>query len=201
MQDIFHSDFNIPNDTVLVCGAGANASGNYHKVKDDWYVIACNCAIGMPVKVDAWGIADENCTKEEWFKQNHPEFTGTRLFVSDLNPLGYCNGSTYTFDSGKYISTEYPHYLPRAGVIKMGGTVAGAMIQVAYWFQPAKRIRLLGVDMFDNKYWDGIDRRKGRNQIWSRCSALNKMIQWMMENGCDIKSLSPTELDLEVVDA
>lgn len=226
-QFLFDSDFTIPNDTVLICGSGKNADGNYHKIREGeerdgakWFKIACNKAIEMPLEFDAWGIADRDCVKHDYFLNNIDTFKGWRIFSTALMKMECCDyDKTILFEPKFHLGYKYPHYIPINGEIKVGGTIAGCMIQVAYWFgkkrkmqllakrncgcstdfiKPVK-IRLLGVDMFDNRYFDGTFSHKGHNRVWTHRGALNAMVQWMKEQGADIKSLSPTELDVEVV--
>jgi hypothetical protein len=221
MQNLFKSNFTIPNDTICICGSGNNANDNYGKVKDDFFKIACNAAIGMPLKFDAWGIADDRVMEHEYFQKYSKEFQGIYFIGHSLvKNFPIKNDNVYVFNQSKGISSKDPHYKLEHDTIKMGGTVAGCMMQLAYWCtrdlykevavesgsetimgmeSVLPKIRLLGVQLTGGTYFDGT---QGRNfdEFYAVRKALNKMVKYMVDElGCDIKSLNETFLDVPVI--
>ena len=224
-KNIFRSDFDIHNDTVVIVGSGPNGNTNFHKIPDDAYVIACNLAIANPIiKPNAWCVVDPKCFDKHWFIEAQKTFVGDRIFRNNF-PEDYLNHpNTYTVDRENGLSRKTDKFYPEYGEIKAGGTVCATALQIAYWFgchgvshykdimdkptaewsfklgSPA--IRLIGVDMNGKGYFDG---SKGnmptfKDGRWSvSADIIDAVVQWMIAKGCDIKSYSPTEIKVEVV--
>jgi len=136
---IFTDGFTIPSDTVVIVGSGPNGVGNYHKIPEDAYIIACNNAIGIPElqgRFDAWCVVDIRCLEGDkpWFWNNIDTFPGTRLFRSDFPDHLTHRPNTYTMDLELGIGRKEQYHRLEYGRIKMGGSVSGCAMQVGYWF-------------------------------------------------------------------
>jgi len=202
-KDIFKSGFDIHNDTVVIVGSGPNGNTNFHKIPDDAYVIACNLAIANPIiKPNAWCVVDPKCFDKHWFIEAQKTFVGDRIFRHDFPEEMLSKPDTYTVDHENGLSRKTDKFFPEFGQIKAGGTVCATALQIAYWFAQTHIIRLIGVDMNGKGYFDG---SKGKMPIfkngrWSvSADIIDAVVQWMIAEGCDIKSYSPTEINVEVI--
>lgn len=91
------------------------------------------------------------------------------------------------------------------GYLRGGASAVARGMQLA-WFNKAKRCILIGADMKGIGYFDEtINKWKPRSLDnegnWIELTYFNALIDWCKARGMDVVSLTPTELDVEVIDA
>jgi hypothetical protein len=175
--------------------------------------MAVNKAIEIPVSIDAWMVSDWWAVKTSWFPKADRGFRDSgkllRFFSDNLvrkrPPDAIPADYSFRFLDGKKCirplgSASYPPPLP--DMFRPDGSVSATAIEAAARFG-AKEIVLCGVDMCEDKYFDGsISTSTECPHIgeWNFTPFVNSLIQWVREQGVEIWSLSPTALEVEVRD-
>ena len=206
--DIFESGFRMP-ETVYVLASGPKGVEHYHEIPQDAFVITVNKGIEIPkVNKAIWLCSDGTLPRKDWFNKAATRLIAANHDLDDrLNP-------TPVFDSGVLLA-KYPN-VPYSfkhggnliknpigfeyGVLKGGATVSSQAIQLAFLLG-AKHIRLCGVDMSGDKYFDGTDTYNGQTRLsdtWYSIAIFNVLLQLLKNEKCTVDSISPTALKFEV---
>ena len=190
---------------VDVLAPGPNGKEHWSRLGP--WVMAVNKAIEIPVDADAWMISDWWAVKTEWFAPADKAFDGVRIFSENLigkRPADAAPADvSFRFLNGKSVTrpfgtAAYPPPLP--DMFRPDGGVAATAVEAAARFG-AKEIALCGVDMCDDKYFDGeisLSTECPHKGEWQWTPFFNSLIKWVKEQGVDIYSISPTALDVEV---
>ena len=188
---------------MQVVAPGANGRQHYHRLDPDCFTIVVNKAVEIPgIRKDLWLVADSNAHVYKdaqcgWFKYGLDNHYDIACFDSGFLLRNYPD-VPQTFECGPLYSLE--HVMPLPGCLRGGCTISSQAIQAAFWFG-ARHIRLIGVDMQFNRYFDGsstgVDKRD--KATWGWCNpAMQNMINWLIEDkGIRITTLSETALDVE----
>jgi hypothetical protein len=191
--NVFASGLRLP-PRVCIVAPGPNGPGNYRKIPPDVYVIAVSKAVLVPsIRPRLWVMTHSH---QDWYPEADRAFRGDRVFgelaMRDVCPPA---GATwYCFDTaGKSLSPD--HLRPVDGCIRVGGTVTGCALQLAYNLG-ATTILLCGADMSGDGYWDGTSNpQPAHGSTWPAARCVNLLARWMMEEkGLRIATLSPTRL-------
>jgi hypothetical protein len=195
--DIFGSSFRLPSKVCIVA-PGPNGKGHYGEIPGDFFQIAVSKAVLIPgLNPAVWVM---NHSQQDWFANADQVFNGVRIFgdgavISDVvlaSNASECYGFT---PPAEHLSAD--HLPPVDGCIRIGGTVSGCALQIAYNFG-AHEILLCGVDMSGDEYWDGTSNVQATHgPVWNASRSLNLLLHWMtQEKGLKIWTLSPTRLDV-----
>lgn len=215
--DVFHSGIELPK-TVYIVGTGPNGIPHYNEIPSDAYVVVLNKAITIPKTTDVhwhpsmWmqfanGYFHYECP---WFMEalDHdptPRLFGTyprnHLGIGDTCPCNYVFEYFPSYNAADNIKYGWPDVPPGLvhGVLRTGGTIAGAALQYAAWFG-AEMVWLCGIDMQGQKHYDGSMYYRGmdapapgKDGKWLDLPVLNRII---LDCGSrmEIRSLSPTAL-------
>jgi hypothetical protein len=195
LVNIFESGFRLP-PRVCIVAPGSNGPGNYRKIPPDIYVIAVSKAVLIPsIRPRLWVM---NHVHQDWYPQADRTFRGDRVFggpaAREVKPPA--DATWYFFDSqGKSLFPD--RLVPIDGCIRVGGSVTGCALQLAYNFG-ATTILLCGADMSGDGYWDGTaNPQPAHGSTWPAARCLSLLARWMMdEKGLRIATLSPTRIDV-----
>jgi hypothetical protein len=197
IPEIFESGWRLP-EKVCIVAPGSNGRGLYQEIPPDYYTIAVSKAALIPeIRASVWIMLH---AQQDWYPEASASFTGIRIYgdaaarvaESELLALGcecYC-----FYPPPDALS---PEVRPVDGFIRIGGSVSGCALQIAYNFG-ASDILLCGVDMSGDGYFDGtMNVQPTHGDTWGVVKNLNPLIRWMMEKrGLRIHTLSPTRLDV-----
>jgi hypothetical protein len=187
------SDFLLP-EKVCILAPGPNGEDHWKDI--DCYTIALNRAILIPVTKNAWLVADGFAVKTDWFKEGYQDYREELITIFGTsvlrnNPLD-CD---FKFSCVPRFEKGYRKHRDR---FRPDESVVGIAIDLAER-RGAKEIVLCGVDMSGDTYWDGVaalcSSEYTRGDDWSQRPALNELINWHIEHGIKITSLSETALD------
>jgi len=141
-----------------------------------------------------------NHAEQDWFAEADRAFDGVRVFgngaVQSRAVLAANARECYSFTPpADQLSPDVVR--PVDGCIRIGGTVSGCAVQIAYNFG-AREILLCGVDMSDDEYGDGTyNVQPTHGRVWPASSSLNLLIHWLVQKkGLSIRTLSETQLDV-----
>ncbi len=198
-RDVFASDFRL-SPRVAIVAPGPNGRGHYREIPDGCSVIAVSKAVLIPeIEADVWMM---NHADQEWYPEASAAFRGVRVF-GDRAVLDAAPALAGADAEGWYYFLPPPETLdpevlrPIDGCIRLGGSVTGCAVQLAYNFG-AREILLCGADMSGDGYWDGTSNvHPTHGDTWPVARALNLMTRWLRdEKGVAVSTLSPTRLDL-----
>jgi hypothetical protein len=211
--DIFGSPFQLPSKVCIVA-PGPNGRDHYAAIPDDFYQIAVAKAVLIPGLSPAVWVM--NHADQDWFDEADRAFNGIRIFgdatfensavraaensavraAENRAVRAAHTGERYSFTPpAQDLSPDMLH--PVDGCIRVGATVSGCALQVAYNFG-AREVLLCGVDMSGDNYWDGTSNvQPMHGPVWNASRSMNQLIHWMThEKGLKIRTLSPTRLDV-----
>ena len=212
-RDILKVDWKFPTDEVYILAPGPNGKDYYDCIPADAWVIGVNKAIMLRDKapISIWLCADGTLPEQGWFDSI------AKQVIGEKHPLAVSSSPTACFDKGE-LFTRYPdipyyfchgqtlrrspRFAPEQGVLCSGGSISGQAAQLAYWLG-AKRIVLVGVDMVGKTYFDGTDNINPRllpDGTSKHCRMLTGLCQWLKARGTETVSLSPTALNVPVVE-
>jgi hypothetical protein len=193
LVNIFESGLRLP-PTVCIVAPGANGPGNYRKIPPDVYVIAVSKAVLIPsIRPRLWMM---NHVQQMWYPNADRTFRGVRVYgdtaAREVRPPA---GETWYYYPGAGGLLRPDRLVPIDGCIRIGATVTGCALQLAYNFG-ATTILLCGADMSGDSYWDGTSNPQPMHgSTWPAVRCLNLLTRWMMEEkGLRIATLSPTRL-------
>jgi len=194
-RDLFKSNFRCP-EHITILGPGPRGKAHWDEIPADSFVIAVNYAITIPVRIDAWCVADWWAIKTPWFKKGLSRPQIIRFFSQGLHrkSKAKCN---YTF---RFVPRFTPHkYLPVPEMFKPDGTVAAITMELGARFG-AKRISLCGIDMSGAKYYDGNESKSEtcpHGEIWAYVPYVNSLIEYYTRRGVTFRSVSETKLSCD----
>lgn len=198
--NIFDADIVVP-DGIYIVAPGANCLGSYHRIPPDAFIIVVNKAIELPLNPTLWMCSEPYADETDWFQNNIDRNKAIACFWSQYLYEKYPD-IAYFWEREKPLLTEND-FIPKGGVLRRGATITGQAVQLAYWLR-ARRIVLCGFDAYGNKYFDdkpagiddAIDARAGEWD-WA-VKRMNPMIEWLIEHGIEVVSLSKTALNVPV---
>lgn len=201
VPDIFGSSFRLPSKVCIVA-PGPNGKNHYSEIPSAFCQIAVSKAVLIPgLKPAVWVM---NHAEQDWFAEADRAFKGVRIFgngavQSYAGPAANARGCYGFTPPAEQLSPDIVR--PVDGCIRIGGTVSGCALQVAYNFG-AREILLCGVDMSGDGYCDGtFNVQPTHGQIWPASRSLNLLIHWMrQEKGLSIWTLSDTQLEVPFYD-
>jgi hypothetical protein len=192
--DIFQSGLRLP-PKVCIVAPGPNGRGRYREIPADCYVIAVSKAVLIPsIRPQLWMM---NHTHQDWYRQADAAFHGVRVYgdlaSSQVSPPEGETWYSYTAEG----SLRPDRVEPIDGCIRIGGSVTGGALQLAYNFG-ARLILLCGADMSGDDYWDGTaNPQPAHGSTWLAASCLNPLIRWLVrERGLWVATLSETQLQV-----
>jgi hypothetical protein len=197
IRELFGSGWRLPAKVCIVA-PGPNGRSHYGEIPEDYYKIALSKAALIPaVRASVWIMCH---TQQDWYGEASASFRGVRIYgdaaarqaEQELLALGcecYC-----FYPPPDSLS---PEVRPVEGAIRVGGSISGIALQIAYNFG-ARDILLCGVDMSGDGYFDGtMNVQPSHGDTWGAVKNLNPLIRWMIEKrGLRIHTLSPTRLDV-----
>lgn len=200
--DIFVKKFRVPK-SIIILSPGEGADIGFPYITPEDYVIAPNRGARCPVDhINVWGLADKNAPNAFWWPDPIPE--GCINIFDDGFLRKYIDKTpdcphhyNYVFRTGWRLEKDDVQL--RYGILRGGCTASIQMLQMAYMCG-AKDIRICGVRLEGNRYWDGIETgalgtRKG---VWPIVPRVNRLIKWMNAQGVRITTMSDTALDVPV---
>jgi hypothetical protein len=193
--NVFTSGFRLP-ERVCIVAPGPNGCGNYRKIPHGIYVIAVSKAVLVPsIRPRLWVM---NHAHQSWYPEADRAFCGVRIFgeFAARDTVPPADETWYSFDTaGKSLSPDRVE--PVDGCIRVGGTVTGCALQLAYNLG-ATTILLCGADMSGDGYWDGSSNpQPSHGATWPAARCLSLLARWMIEEkGLRIATLSPTWIDV-----
>ena len=189
---------------VLIACPGPGALEGIARIPDNAYIIACNYGVCLPLPhVDEWMVMDEAAPKSAWWEsavQAAVRRDASWVWSEDLwqRFSGFAPAPEFLTSQGSALSYLDP--FPQFGTLRTNATVAGAALQRAYW-GGARDVYLLGVDMAGSGYFDGSGGVYNRPHNWPYVTSINALVAVLYAAGMQIAALSPTALDVEVLDA
>ena len=192
--NIFESDFRLPHK-VCILAPGPNGKGHYGRIPAGFCVIAVSKAVLIPdVRAEIWMM---NHADQPWFGEAAASFDGVCIFgdgAVEAQPVLTGKRSCYCYTPADGLLE--PDWLrPVDGVIRIGGSIVGCALQLAYNFG-ATEILLCGADLSGDQYWDGgLNPQPTHGETWSAVQRLSPLLKWLMEEKkIKISTLSPTRL-------
>jgi hypothetical protein len=191
-SDLYHS---IPR-AVYVLAPGAKGNPFHDRIPADACVIAVNSAIGIR-KPTAWMTFDRRIAAQPWFAPGM-QVECVRLFGQRAATIA---PSHYWYKVEPHLFWK-PYDTLIDGCLRGGATVAGCAMQAAF-FGGAKRIVICGVDMEGRDHFDGtVSGVEGYSDgAWDCLGNVNMLVKNIQALGVEVVSLSPTMIDVAVVDA
>ena len=200
--DVFRSRWRLP-EKVCIVAPGPNGRGSYGRIPRDYLVLAVSKAVLIPeVHASVWLM---NHIHQGWYPEASRHFRGIRIYGhtaaqeaelemrqrAELGEKIECYSFTPPSEQ-LAVNTV----LSVDGFIRVGASVSGCAIQLAYNFG-AKDLLLCGVDMSGDQYFDGTANvQVSHGDTWPAVLRLNPLIRWMvLERGLQIRTLTPTRLD------
>lgn len=174
---------------VVIIASGKSGEIGFPAIPPHQTTICCNYGIMWPGHCTYWMVSDGNCPKADWWDFAWQKGQkSTRVFSRQLEGYGH-----WIYDEGRPLSTRDP--FPEDGVLRCNATVAGQALQFAYW-QGAKTIYLVGVDMRGSEYFGGQASGYKRPGHWPHLNKLQALCNVIIATGVEILPLSPTALVL-----
>ncbi len=215
--DILEIDFKFP-ETTYVLAPGLQGKAHWHRIPPDAFVVTVNYGIMIPrVQKHIWIAEDSSLPKlYTWFRDAARDYIAKAYLLEEPYPTpifdsGYMYETypnlPYIYHSGPHLSYHAPNYHPYAiipGLLRGYCTISSKAIQLAVQ-KGSKRIVLCGVDMQGKQYFDETVTESGYvtgrfGSTWIFTERFNNFLEWLRGDGIDIVSLSPTALDVEVVE-
>ncbi len=229
--DILKTDFNWKGQDVYVVGSGPNAApymiaqeGEPLDIPLLSIVIACNKGIYIRRTPTIWLCATPSLAKEEWFNKlmraywSDPEGSKPMIvgregdWLDNYAPFTHYfrpNGSLWSHTKRDPLTNKlvgvHKGFGCTDGYLRGGASAVARGMQLA-WFNKAKRCILIGADMKGIGYFDEtINKWKPRSLDkegdWIELTYFDELIKWVKARGMDVVSLTPTALNVEVIDA
>jgi hypothetical protein len=179
-------------ETAYVVGSGANGRLHAHRIAPAYWSVACNGAITLPAKFNAWAAFDREVLAMPYMA-SIPDgvcrIMGTNI-AGQMADYAYDYAPSMTPDAGAL------HY----GVLRAGGSIACCMLQLLYW-AGVKHAILCGVDMFGNKYHDGhVSKYHQADKDWGMMKDnMQRAIDLCEAGGTKVSSISKTALDVKMI--
>lgn len=201
-QDILQTDISWHGRDVYIVGSGPNGKEHYSRVNGT--VIAINKAIEAVPCIAYWLCLAPGLISQGYFHHMmhdciFDKFSTHLPIVSGALVQNYPE-APYTFTEGPHL-TATEHCIV-TGVLRRGAGTTGCALQLAQQLG-AKRCILCGIDMKGIEYWDGTvnDTKRSINPdgSWTQAIMLQRVVDEVKRQGCDVVSMSETLLNVEVV--
>ncbi|GAB5400984.1 MAG: hypothetical protein Aureis2KO_25690 [Aureisphaera sp.] len=189
---------------VCIVAPGPNGADHYHRIPEDFSIVAVNKAVLIENLKPDWWVLAHNDTY--WFPEADEYFTGNRVYrdvlVPEITKTAFTRSPEriYQFETAED-SLQPDKVLPLKGFIRKGASVSSLSVQLAYNLG-ATEILLCGVDMSGNKYWDNSENKDPsvlhlHGTTWHSVSRFNPLLDHMRnELGVTISTLSKTQLNV-----
>jgi hypothetical protein len=209
--DIFTANLAMP-DTVYILGSGIRGAKHHERIPLGAYVIAVNKAIAAPVEAELWMQFAKawRYVRDKWFTRalasDVPKCFGISLLERcKLEGMSLANVD-YCFDFMPQFHDEPNAYKFTEGILRTGGTISGAALQLCYW-RNVKRVIFCGVDMLGHTFFDGTKlvskaetkiNPDGTDNDWGlELRDLNIMVELCKGAGMEVYSMSETALEVD----
>lgn len=189
----------------------------------DANIVACNKGVfcrGLPT---VWLCATPMLAKLDWFNKQMRKYA---MMPPSLVPMiaGRVGEWTSNYEAMKYHFQPGPslwsdvkrdpvtNKLLKAhdgfgctdGYLRGGAGATARGVQLA-WFKEATKVILIGSDMETMNYYDGTvnedkPRTLDKDGNWYELTYFNALIEWVKKRGMEVVSLTPTKLNVEVID-
>lgn len=191
-------------------------------------VVACNKGIFCRATPTVWLCATPALAQCDWFNKQmrkygsmpkamakvcKPLIAGREgEWLKNYEPFTHYfrpNGSLWSHVKRDPVTNKvkgvYPGFGCTKGYLRGGASAVARGLQLA-WFNKAARCILIGADMKGIEYFDGtINKFKPRSLDgdgkWIELTYFNALIDWVKARDMDVVSLTPTALNVEVIDA
>ena len=138
MIDIFKAELAMP-DTVYILGSGIRGQEHHHRIPAGAYVIAVNKAIYAPVEASLWMQFAKawRYVRDGWFRKalasDIPKAFGSTLVERCKGEGLSLKKVDYYFDFLPQFHEQPDAYKFTEGILRTGGTISGAALQLCYW--------------------------------------------------------------------
>lgn len=197
--DIFNRKGKYPPE-VWIIGSGPKGLPYIEQIPSTGYQILLNGAIGIPrIDPNDWMCFDPACIKFDYWRKGlalRKHINTTRIFGWQL--IGRADAEFYFRTEPPLMSFTRPDVTPMKGVLRGGGTIFSAALQLCYW-QGVKRVNCIGIDFEGNTYYDGtkIETKivKKSTGQWRPLVVASELIRILRAKGLGIKFVSPSKLE------
>jgi hypothetical protein len=191
-SDLYHS---IPR-TVYILAPGAKGKPYHDQIPSDAFVISVNSAI-LIRKPTVWMVFDRRLKDQPWYAPGMAVDT-IRLFGERAATMVHAH---YWYRVEPHLFCP-PYDSLMFGCLRGGATVVGCAMQAAA-FGGALKIILVGADMEGRGHYDGtISGVPGYSDgAWDCLGNVNLLVKAIQGTGIEVVSLSPTMIDVEVINA
>lgn len=201
-------------ERVVILGSGPNGRVGYNKIQTGDCVIALNGAINCPVPITIWAAMDPTLFRQEYFVS-----AMRKLYEAKLDFSMEAIGKGYVVPVMEYssVAAHFPWVvctfqlqrfpimsmqdvsLQKPGKLRVGCTVAGAIVQLAY-LCGVRTVVFCGIDMFGSIYWDNSEHRRPerRDKMWGNAPVLSALLRHYEKLGMDFSTLSETALEVKL---
>ena len=208
IKDLLDPDFlaTMQPQKVYILAPGPNGKDHWKDIPDDAFIICVNKAIELidegTVKCNKflWIVPELSAQQTDWFSEYQSASSDVLCIGRALIDPGGLEEDEY-FKFFSYWGSE-PNQDVRliSDKLCIYGTVSSMAMQLAYHIG-AEEIVLVGVDMYDDTYYDG---KKGfykgmrEDTPWhSHVNGFNQLIREIKSKGVQVRSLSPTQLEVD----
>jgi len=230
LQDILQTDLNWEGRDVYIVGSGPNAAPymtGHTPVKGiplHSRIVACNKGIFVRAIPDVWLCATPALAQLDWFNTLMRKYAAMpeslvpmivgragewlknyAAFTHQFQPNGSLWSHAKRDPRTNKMTGFHKGFGCTDGYLRGGASAVARGAQLA-WFKKAKRAILIGADMKGIEYFDGtINEFKPRSldneKQWIELTYFNALIEWMKKRDMDVVSLTPTALNVEVINA
>lgn len=193
-----------------ILGSGPSLPTAYYRIMAalgrDWnQVLSVNGAIRVPdwAAPDYWLVSDINVSRYEWFWPTYESTDAVRIFGPQYQRNGVDAGD-YTFDTGPAFRLDNVRIID--GKLCDGCTIGGMALQFAIQCN-AREIYLAGFDHQSREYFKPLAGNADECNLpdnvhdgtWNTVKRFSRLIEIATERGIIIKSLTETQLEIEVI--
>ena len=200
--DILQTDISWHGRDVYIVGTGPKGKDHFPRVNGT--VIAINKAIEAVPCIAYWLCLAPGLVRESYFHHMigdciFDKFDNHQPILSNALCKNYPE-VPYTFKEGQHLAANDVGI--RVGVLRRGAGTVGCALQLAQQLG-AVRCVLCGVDMQGVEYYDGtINETKqsiNPDGTWTQVAMLQRVVDEVKRQGCDVVSMSETLLKVEVI--
>ena len=190
LPDVIGSNLKFPK-AVVILGPGPLGTP-YWKFTSDFYVVAVNGAINIPVRKDVWLVGDSNASETDWFREGLKTYDCMRIFSYRLyRKVGPKVSANYGFHCVNQVDELYVRDPKR---FRLTEGIPGVAMDMLTRFG-TERIFLIGIDQAGSEYFDGsFARNSNEGDAHLHCRRVAKAIEMVKKDGIVVASISPTKL-------
>jgi len=170
-ENILEARIAFPEEVYIV-GTAPEGDEVYRAISAGAFIIAVNGAVDCTLPCDPaiWMMSDPNVLQRKYFRRNieHIRTSGYDIYPSGIQaggPTVPVVDERTIWPHHQWIKTIYRNrrdkglqeagpFLKSHGTLRAGATIAGAAIQLAF-YMGARIIRLVGIRMHGDEYFDG----------------------------------------------